>query len=139
MVADAESLRFYVDESALGLGKALTIARRDTIHAGHRLIPECPLGVLDPAWIPAVAQRGLVVIGRDKHIRTKPEEFRQLRSAGLRVFRIGGKRDLSTWQWLVRVVKRWDDMERVIRDRPEGPWFYLINESGLTEVPLPAG
>jgi len=138
MVADAESLRFYVDESALGLGKALTIARRDTIHAGHRLIPECPLGVLDPAWIPAVAQRGLVVIGRDKHIRTKPEEIRQLRSAGLRVFRIGGKRDLSTWQWLVRVVKRWDDMERVIRDRPEGPWFYLINESGLTEVPLPA-
>jgi len=139
MVADAESLRFYVDESALGLGKALTIARRDTIHAGHRLIPECPLGVLDPAWIPAVAQRGLVVIGRDKHIRTKPEEIRQLRSAGLRVFRIGGKRDLSTWQWLVRVVKRWDDMERVMRDRPEGPWFYLINESGLTEVPLPAG
>ena len=138
MVADAESLRFYVDESALGLGKALTIARRDTIHVGHRLIPECPLGVLDPAWIPAVAQRGLVVIGRDKHIRTKPEEIRQLRSAGLRVFRIGGKRDLATWDWLVRVVRRWDDMERVIRDRPEGPWFYLINESGLTEVPLPA-
>ena len=139
MVADAESLRFYVDESALGLGKALTIARRDTIHVGHRLIPDCPLGVLDPAWIPAVAQRGLVVIGRDKHIRTKPEEIRQLRSAGLRVFRIGGKRDLATWDWLVRVVRRWDDMERVIRDRPEGPWFYLINESGLTEVPLPAG
>ena len=139
MVANADSLRFYVDESALGLGKALTIARRDTIHVGHRLIPECPLGVLDPDWIPAVARRGLVVIGRDKHIRTKPEEIRQLRSAGLRVFRIGGKRDLATWDWLVRVVRRWDDMEQVIRDRPEGPWFYLINESGLTEVPLPAG
>jgi len=38
----------YVDESALGLGKALEAARRDTVHAGHKLIPECPLGVLDP-------------------------------------------------------------------------------------------
>jgi PIN like domain len=136
MVANADSLRFYVDESALGLGKALTIARRDTIHVGHRLIPECPLGVLDPDWIPAVARRGLVVIGRDKHIRTKPEEIRQLRSAGLRVFRIGGKRDLATWDWLVRVVRRWDDIEHVLRSRPEGPWFYLINENGLAEVQL---
>lgn len=57
--------------------------------------------------------------------------------AGLRVFRIGGKRGLSTWEWLVRVVKRWDDMEQVIRDRPVRPWFYLINENGLAEVPLP--
>ncbi len=43
-----DHLRFYVDESALGLGKALETARRDTVHAGHKLIPECPLGVLDP-------------------------------------------------------------------------------------------
>jgi hypothetical protein len=137
MVADRESLRFYVDESAVGLGKALAAARRDTIHVGHPLIPECPFGVLDPDWIPAVARRNLVAIGRDKRIRTKPVEIRQLMEAGLRVFRIGGKRDLSTWEWLVRVVKRWDDIEQVIRHRPDGPWFYLINENGLAEVSLP--
>jgi hypothetical protein len=51
VTADRDHLRFYVDESALGLGKALEAARRDTIHAGHKLIPECPLGVLDPDWI----------------------------------------------------------------------------------------
>lgn len=136
MAADRAQLRFYVDESAVGLGKAMAAARRDTIHVGHRLIPECPYGVLDPDWIPAVAQRDLIAIGRDKRIRTKPEEIRQLMDAGLRVFRIGGKRDLATWDWLVRVIRRWDDIEQVIHDRPDGPWFYLINENSLAELPL---
>jgi hypothetical protein len=66
VTADRDHLRFYIDESALGLGKALEAARRDTIHAGHKLIPECPLGVVDPEWIPAVAARDLVVIARDQ-------------------------------------------------------------------------
>ena len=85
MTADPANLRFYVDESALGLGKALAAARTDTVHVGHHLIPECPLGVLDPEWIPAVAARNLVAIGRDKRIRTKHEEIRQLMAADLRV------------------------------------------------------
>lgn len=137
MVADRDALRFYVDESALGLGKALEAARQDTIHVGHKLIPECPTGVLDPVWIPAVGRRGLVAIGRDKHIRTRPAEVLQIRDSGLRVLRIGGKRDLPTWEWLVRVVRRWDDIESLLRDRRMGPWIYVINDRNLVEVPLP--
>jgi hypothetical protein len=57
VVAKAERLRFYVDESALGLGKTLAAAREDVIHAGHPLISECPLGTPDPDWIQAVAAR----------------------------------------------------------------------------------
>lgn len=64
MAADPDNLRWYVDESALGIGK--TLARTDTIHVGHPLIPECPMGVPDTVWIPVVASRDLVVIGRDK-------------------------------------------------------------------------
>jgi hypothetical protein len=131
-------LRFYVDESALGLGKTLTLARRDTIHPGHPLIPECPTGALDTAWIPLVAARNLVAIGRDKRIRTKPQELALFREAGLRVFRIGGKRDLSTWDWLVRVVRRWGDIEETVRTRGPGPWLYAVNDGGLVEIPLPA-
>jgi len=100
MTPDPRALQFYVDESALGIGKTLAAARRDTIHVGHSLIPECPLGVPDTEWMPIVAARDLVVIGRDKRIRSRPEELRHLKAAGLRVFRIGGKRDLSTWDWL---------------------------------------
>lgn len=62
MAAERESLRFYVDESALGIGKTLAAARKDTIHVGHPLMPECPVGVFDTEWIPAVAKRELIVM-----------------------------------------------------------------------------
>lgn len=137
MSADPESLRFYVDESALGVGKTLEAARTDTIHVGHKLIPECPLGVVDPVWIPAVAARDLIVIGRDRRIRTKPQELRALRDAGLRVFWIAGKRDLPTWECLVRLVRHWGRMEEIVRVEGNGPWFYAINEQTITEIPFP--
>ncbi|GAA0840774.1 hypothetical protein ACFQVD_39740 [Streptosporangium amethystogenes subsp. fukuiense] len=54
-----------------GVGRALALLRRDVIHTNHRLIPEVPLGALDDEWIPRVATRNLVVITRDKRIRTK--------------------------------------------------------------------
>lgn len=137
MVAKAERLRFYVDESALGLGKTLAAAREDVVHAGHPLIPECPLGTSDPDWIQAVAARSLIVIGRDKRIRTRPAEVQHLVSAGLRVFQIGGKKDSTTWGWLTWLVNQWDDVEAIIRTRQVGPWFYVIYESKLVELDLP--
>ncbi|BBZ38611.1 hypothetical protein [Mycobacterium conspicuum] len=140
MVAVANLVRFYVDESAAGLGLALTAARKDTIHVGHPLIPECPRGALDTEWIPAVARRGLVVITRDKRLRTKPIEIQALWNHGLRVFNIGGKKDESTWDWLVRVVRHWPRMEQIIADRPTGPWIYMLNATRIDEyVPRDTG
>lgn len=86
--------------------------------------------------MPAVAARGLVAIGRDKHIRTRPRERAAIRDSGLRVFRIGGRQDQSTWEWLGRFVRYWGRMEQIMVDRPEGPWFYLVNQTGLSEVRL---
>ena len=136
MTGDRDQLRFYVDESALGLGKALEAARRDTVYAGHKLIPECPLGALDPDWMPAVAARDLVVIARDRRIRTKPQELQRFAEVGLRVFWIAGKKDLPTWGWLVRVVRHWDAIEGAIDQRGPGPWFYAINDGGLREIEI---
>jgi len=59
-----------------------------------------------------------------------------LREAGLRVFRSGGKRDLSTWEWLGHLQRHWERMEQVMRDNPVGPWFYLVDQSGLAKVDL---
>ena len=137
MTADPDGLRFYVDESALGLGKSLAAARKDTIHVGHPLIPECPLGALDVDWMPAVAARDLIVIARDRRIRTKPQELALFRDAGLRVFWIAGKNDMSTWDWLSRLVRHWAAMERVITTRGAGPWFYAVTDGQLKEIPLP--
>lgn len=122
MTADANLVRFYVGESALGLGKALEAARKDTIHVGHKLKPECPLGILDPDWIPAVAAHDLTVIGRDRKIRTQQAELRALMEGDIRVFRIGGSKDMPTWDWLCRLTRHWGKLEAVLRERPQGPW-----------------
>jgi hypothetical protein len=133
MAAVAHLVRFYVDESAAGLGLALAAARKDTIHVGHPLIPECPRQADDVDWIAAVAARGLVVIARDKKLRTKPVEVRALWEHALRVFCIGGKRDMSTWEWLARVVRYWPRMEEIIIERGPGPWICMLNENGVDE------
>ncbi|MEI2702122.1 MAG: hypothetical protein V9E83_06940 [Baekduia sp.] len=126
--------RFYVDESATGLGKALAAARQDTIHVGHPLIPECPFGIADPEWMAAVAARDLIVISRDRRIRSRPGEMEMLREAGLRVFFIGGSRDQATWEWLQRVVRLWDRMEEVIDEAGPGPWCYMLHDRRISPL-----
>lgn len=134
MTADRDQLRFYVDESALGLGKTLCAARKDTIHVGHPLIPECPLGAADTDWMPAVAARGLVVILRDQRIRTRPPEIARFREVGLRVFWLGGKKDLPTWGYLTQVVRHWSAMERIVEGTGPGPWGFTITDGGLAQL-----
>jgi PIN like domain len=134
---DPSSLRFYADENILGVGKALAIARRDLIHPGHPLLPDVPLGTLDTDWMPAIAARGLVVLARDRHIRTKPAELAILRTHGLRVFWLAGKRDSTSWGYLVRLVSRWDDVEHIIATRGPGPWFMAIGDATISEISMP--
>jgi hypothetical protein len=136
MVADPASVRLFVDESLMGLGKALAYARKDVVHTGHSLIPGAPVGALDTEWIPAVANAGFAVIARDRRIRTRTAELELLRQHGLRVFWIAGKRDLSTWGYLERLVRRWTDLEGILETRGPGPWFMAINENGIKEVVL---
>jgi hypothetical protein len=107
------------------------------IHPGHFLLPAIPTGTLDPDWMPKVAAMNLVVIAGDRHIRTKPAELHAFRDHGLRVFWIAGKRDLTSWGKLLRLVARWDDIERTIAARGLGLWFMAINEFDLTEIPVP--
>ena len=137
MPAVAGRVRFYFDESALGLGKALAAARDDVIYCGHALIPEIPLGTLDHLWMPRVAIRGLICFSRDKKIRTKPVELAAYRDHGLRAFWIAGKKDLTTWSYVGRMVNRWSDIERIVTDRPTGPWFMSIGEREISEIPVP--
>lgn len=136
MVADPQRLRFYVDETSTGLGIALARARTDVVHVGHPLVPELPRGLLDPEWMPRVAARGLVVLGRDRHLRTRPGERALFVRYGLRVLRLAGKKDLSNWDAIVRLVRRWDDIEQFVRDRPVGPWACEIHDSRISELPV---
>jgi hypothetical protein len=136
MAPDATQLRFFVDESLLGLGKALAYARKDVVHSGHSLIPDAPTGATDEEWIPAVAARGLIAIGRDRHMRTRPGEATLWKAHGLRVFYIAGKRDLSNWEYIGRLVRRWQDIEDTIRNGGPGPWFFHVLETKVKPVAL---
>lgn len=97
MTIERHQLRYFVDESLLGLGKTLAAARRDVIHTNHPVVErEVPLGCLDTVWIPVVAKMSLIAITHDRHIRTRPSERDLIVEYGLRVVRIESKRDLST-------------------------------------------
>jgi hypothetical protein len=134
MAADPAGLRFFVDESLMGIGKALSYARRDVIHAGHPLTPGAHAGALDPDWMPVVAAADLAVICRDRKLRTRPGEVELLRQHGLRVFYLSGKKDLSNWDYLVRIVRRWGDIERTLEERGPGPWFMAVSDLRVSEV-----
>lgn len=130
-MARDRSLRFFADESVLGLGLALARLRPDTVHPGHALIPEVERGALDPDWIPRIAARGLIAIGRDKRVRTKPAEKQAIIDHGLRYIWVGGKQDESSWDWMRRLTKYWDDIEKLINELGPGPWFITVNRGGV--------
>lgn len=136
MAPVAAELRFFVDESLMGLGKALSFARRDVVHAGHPLVPEGPLGATDEAWIPLIAGRDLIVLGRDRHMRTRPGEIALWKAHGLRVLYIAGKKDLSNWEYLGRLIRRWDEVELSIQTGGVGPWLFYILDRSVRPIPI---
>lgn len=99
MTADRTKLRFYVDESALGLGKTLEAARNDTIHCGHHPGSGMPTWIARHSMDSVRRRSGLGRIGA--------------RQEGAH-FRIDTRNDLSTWEWLVLLVHHWPAMEEII-------------------------
>jgi hypothetical protein len=136
MPARAGEIRFYVDASALGLGKALERARHDVVYPGHPLVAPLTQDAPDDEWMKYVAEHEWVAIGRDKHIRTRPGERELFARHGLRVFRMVGIKDMSTWDELVRLVRLWDKIEQIVDARPNGPWFMALHEGRISEQQL---
>lgn len=132
-------LRFFVDESLMGIGKIMAIARRGEVtHPDHDLIPDVHLGDGDPKWMPVVAKRGLIVIARDGRLRFRDGEKDLLRPLAMRVIRLGGRKDLDNWGYLSLLVKHWNDIESFITSRPLGPWcLRVLPSEGLREEPVP--
>lgn len=132
-----EDLRFFVDETSLPVGRALAAVRGDVVHPGHRRIKDLvPVGTLDPVWMEVIGKMGLVVISRDRHIKTKPAELDAYRAHSLRAFWIAGDKDMPNWENLDRVVRSWPEIERIIKERGPGPWFYGLYGTRVSEIPL---
>ena len=135
-MADERPARFFVDENDLALGRSLSWARRDVVHPGHPSLPNVPLGTSDPVWLRIVGRLGLVVLTRDKKIRSRPVEAAAVQTAGIRGFVLTSAGDLSTWQTLTLLVRQWDAIEAHILEHPNGPWLAALNNHGVRPLSL---
>ena len=123
--------RFFVDENDLALGRSLALARKDVLHPGHVRLRDVPLGTPDAQWLPIVGGLGLVVITRDKKIRSRPAEAELVVAAGIRGFVLTSAGDLSTWDTLTLLVRQWGAIERHLADHLRGPWLAAVTNQGV--------
>jgi hypothetical protein len=111
--------RFFIDENLLAVARLLAAGGRDVAHPGHRTMPEVPLGCGDDDWMRVVGERGLVVITRDKRIRSRPVE--RLIEAGVRSFVLTRAGDLTTLAMQELLDSHWTAMPAYIDAHVSGP------------------
>lgn len=131
------SPQYFADENALGLAKILQRAgRSDILAPGHPDLPEVPLGTLDLDWMPVVGARGLIVVTRDRRIRTRPAELEAYRTHGIRSVWIGAKKDLRADEQAALFLRHEERLVREIIKRGAGPWAMALNTTGLRPIHL---
>jgi hypothetical protein len=86
--------------------------------------------------MPAVAARGLVVLTRDRRIRTRPAELRAYWEHGIRSVWIGAKQDLGPRDQLELFLQHETRLQREIIKRGAGPWALALSASGIRPMIL---
>lgn len=129
---------YFTDENVKGLGKLLERqGRDDVVYPGHAALPEVPPGTPDLDWMRLVAERDLIVITRDRRIRTRPAELNLYLEFGLRSVWIGAKQDLGPHDQLELFLRHEARLEREIVKRGPGPWALAMSAAGLRPLRLP--
>ncbi len=138
----AADVRYYVDADILGLGKVLASLRWDVTYPGDpgavihkRQRPPCSVTsprALDSDWIPIVSSQGLLIITRDRHIKSHTAEIEAVMSAKGRLVALGSVDAATTWGQLEVVMTQWRWLEE-LRDLP-GPFVYSLYRMGKTKV-----
>lgn len=128
---------YFTDENMLGLGKLLRRSGRvDVLYPGHEDLREVPRGADDLDWLPIVGQRALIVISRERRIRTRPAELRAYHEHGVRSVWIGAKQDLGPHEQLELFLRHEERLKREIVKRGPGPWALALSPSGLRPLIL---
>lgn len=128
---------YFTDENTRGLGKfPRRGGREDVLYPGHENLPEVPLGTSDLDWMPAIAQRGLVVLTRDRSIRTRPAELRVYWDFGIRSVWLGAKQDLGPHDQLALFLQHEARLKHEIIKRGAGPWALAMSASGVRPLNL---
>ena len=123
--------RYFTDENTLGLGKLMQRSGEAMSYAPGTMTFRRYRSAMEPV----VAQRNLLVITRDRRIRTRPAELRVYWEYGIRsVF--GAKRDLAPRDQLELFLQHEERRRRAIIKYGAGPWALAMSPSGLRPLRL---
>lgn len=132
------AVRFYFDADVLGLALLLGQERVDFTYPGDqggrikkRIRPPCPIttpSAPDEEWIPLVAERGWLIITRDRHIQEKRAELHAVRDHGARMVNLASPDASTTWAQLEVVMTRWREIEALLA--APGPFIYIATRTG---------
>ena len=129
MPATVTQPRWFFDENSIGVAQALQYVRGDVTWPGGpgSLVPQ---GAKDPQWLPVVGKAGLVLLTRDKRIRSRPLERKALLDSGLRAcFQTTGGQ-LTLFDQLRLWLRFWSDIEELVAQEP-GPWLASVTRAGV--------
>lgn len=130
-------MRFFADETDLLLAKRLESQHPgEVVYPGHPELPQVPRQSLDETWLPVAGSKGLVIVTRDKRIRSKPVERQLWIDHKLRGFVLTGRKSQDTKQSLEVLETNWNKIQQIIEQRPTGPWMYAVTSGGLREIQL---
>lgn len=137
-------VRFYFDADVLGLAHVVCQARADATYPGDpgrkirkRLRPPCPItdpGTLDDGWIPSVAEKGWLIITRDRHIQERRAELAAVRDSGAKMANLSSPDAGTIWAQLELVMARWGDLETMTTE--PGPFIYQLSRSRAHRLDL---
>jgi len=127
--AATRPLRWFLDENSLGVALALQHVRGDVTWPGapNGLIPA---GATDTTWLPLIGSAGLVVLTRDKRIRTRPVEREALLDHDVRACFLTSGGNLDLFTQLRLWLRYWDDVVTLVDTRP-GPWLASATRNGV--------
>lgn len=83
-----------------------------------------------------VADLDLIVLTRERRIRSRPAELAIYREVGLRSVWIGGRHDLTPVQQADLFLRNEDRLVREAIKRGPGPWALMLTPTGLRPIVL---
>jgi PIN like domain len=139
------TVRFYFDADVLGLAKLICQERADATYPGDpggrikkKLRAPCPVtkpGAHDEDWIPTVAERGWLIITRDRHIQDNKAELAAVRDNRAKMVNLASADARNTWAQLEVLMVRWREIEPL--SDHDGPFIYIVSLTGaLRQIPL---
>ena len=135
-----DDVRIVIDENLLRMAKGVVRVRRDTAVFSSPPVDELlTSGILDTDWVPVVGERGWVAITNDRRLRTRPAEAGLAITHKLKVVHLHGLGERSAWEQLVRLVSRWDGIEKHVERQPDGPWWLSLRANGARALRFEPG